>query len=128
MKARVKEKARYSTITACSGMMFTKNAWRYLPSEFVEEAENNAFLEVEEGDAERGPVAGPPAQPKVPAGAIDASGDPDAPLKEVKAPKIRVSPTARTLAEDAGLDLATIKGSGSNGMIVKGDVLALLEE
>jgi len=36
--------------------------------------------------------------------------------------RIRVSPVARNMAEDAGLDLAQIKGSGPNGRIIKRDV------
>ncbi|MEM1027813.1 MAG: dihydrolipoamide acetyltransferase family protein, partial [Planctomycetota bacterium] len=38
--------------------------------------------------------------------------------------KIRVSPLARKLAEEHGLDLATIKGTGPDGRIIKRDVLA----
>lgn len=37
--------------------------------------------------------------------------------------KVRVSPLARKIAEDKGLDLATIKGSGPDGRIIKRDVL-----
>ncbi|MCA0902237.1 pyruvate dehydrogenase complex dihydrolipoamide acetyltransferase [Qipengyuania aquimaris] len=36
--------------------------------------------------------------------------------------RIKASPLARRIAEDKGLDLSTIKGSGPNGRIVKADV------
>ncbi|WP_100258835.1 pyruvate dehydrogenase complex dihydrolipoamide acetyltransferase [Qipengyuania seohaensis] len=36
--------------------------------------------------------------------------------------RVRASPLARRIAEDKGLDLSTIKGSGPNGRIVKADV------
>ncbi|MEM8738503.1 MAG: dihydrolipoamide acetyltransferase family protein [Planctomycetota bacterium] len=38
--------------------------------------------------------------------------------------KLRVSPLARKLAEEHGLDLAQLKGSGPDGRIIKRDVLA----
>lgn len=38
--------------------------------------------------------------------------------------KIRVSPLARKLAEEHGLDVATLKGTGPDGRIIKRDVLA----
>ena len=39
-------------------------------------------------------------------------------------PRIFVSPLARRLAKEAGLDLAAIKGSGPNGRIIRADVEA----
>src|SRR5690606_27844831 len=38
--------------------------------------------------------------------------------------RIFVSPLARRMAEQAGIDLATLKGSGPNGRIVKADIEA----
>ncbi|MGC8837194.1 MAG: 2-oxo acid dehydrogenase subunit E2 [Anaerolineae bacterium] len=46
-----------------------------------------------------------------------------APLQEVKA-----SPSARRLAQEHGVDLAQVKGTGPGGRIVERDVLAYLEE
>jgi len=40
----------------------------------------------------------------------------------------RASPVARKLAEEYGIDLTTIKGTGPDGRIVKGDVLRAVEE
>ena len=43
------------------------------------------------------------------------------------APRGRVSPVARRIAEEHGVDLAGITGSGPNGRIIKRDVLAVVE-
>lgn len=42
--------------------------------------------------------------------------------------RIRVSPVARRIAEEKGLDLSTIEGSGPEGRIIKRDVLAAAEK
>ena len=39
--------------------------------------------------------------------------------------RLRVSPVARRMAEEQGIDLATIRGSGPAGRIIKRDILAL---
>lgn len=41
--------------------------------------------------------------------------------------RLRVSPLARRLAEEYGVDLATIRGTGPDGRIVKRDILAAAE-
>lgn len=41
--------------------------------------------------------------------------------------KIRVSPLARKIAEDKGIDLASLKGTGPDGRIIKRDVLGANE-
>jgi pyruvate dehydrogenase E2 component (dihydrolipoamide acetyltransferase) len=41
--------------------------------------------------------------------------------------RLRVSPLARRLAEEHGVDLATIRGTGPDGRIVKRDILAAAE-
>lgn len=41
--------------------------------------------------------------------------------------RVRISPVARNMAEDAGLDLSGISGSGPNGRIVKKDVQKAIE-
>jgi pyruvate dehydrogenase E2 component (dihydrolipoamide acetyltransferase) len=40
--------------------------------------------------------------------------------------RLRVSPVARRMAEDAGIDLASVHGSGPSGRIIKRDIQALL--
>ena len=56
----------------------------------------------------------PAAAPATPTPAAAAAGG----------AKLRVSPLARKLAEEHGLDLATIQGTGPDGRIIKRDVLA----
>ncbi len=64
------------------------------------------------------PVAAAPA----PAAATAATAIPAAP--RAAGNRIAASPLARRIAEHKGIDLATIKGSGPNGRIVKVDVEA----
>ena len=45
--------------------------------------------------------------------------------KTVTKSRIRISPVARKIADEQGLDLSTITGSGPDGRIIKRDVLAL---
>jgi len=60
------------------------------------------------------PVAPPAAKPAAPA--------PAAPAKANDGGRIFASPLAKRMAEQAGLDLSRIKGTGPNGRIVKDDV------
>jgi pyruvate dehydrogenase E2 component (dihydrolipoamide acetyltransferase) len=64
------------------------------------------------------PVAAP--TPAVPAAA------PIAAAQAGDASRLFVSPLARRMAEQAGLDLAAIRGSGPNGRVVKADIDAAL--
>ena len=51
-------------------------------------------------------------------------------VKEPRKPeeKVPISPLARKLAEQYGIDVATVKGSGPEGRIVKEDILRAVEE
>jgi pyruvate dehydrogenase E2 component (dihydrolipoamide acetyltransferase) len=72
------------------------------------------------------PAATPaPAPAATPSPAATKGFDPQ-PDPPVKGERIFVSPLARRMAQQAGLDLARIKGSGPNGRIVKADVEAAL--
>lgn len=53
-------------------------------------------------------------------------GSPQGPASSYEAGKegIRISPLARRLAEENGIDLATLRGTGPDGRIVKEDVMA----
>ncbi|MCH2395455.1 pyruvate dehydrogenase complex dihydrolipoamide acetyltransferase [Oceanibaculum sp.] len=62
----------------------------------------------------------PKEQPKPEAAKPAAGGD--------KGDRIFVSPLARRMAEQAGLDLASLSGSGPNGRIVKADIEAALSK
>ena len=49
----------------------------------------------------------------------------DAAISTTDSSRIKVSPLARKLAEQKGIDLSTITGTGPNGRIVKKDVLSI---
>ena len=72
---------------------------------------------------EPAPSSAPPArtgrQSDAGLSAIRTSGDP---VAGQGAPEIRISPKARRLATERGIDPATIKGSGPGGEIVAGDI------
>ena len=68
------------------------------------------------------PAATPVAAAPAPAAPIAATATPAAP--RAAGNRIAASPLARRIAQHKGIDLATIKGSGPNGRIVKVDVEA----
>jgi pyruvate dehydrogenase E2 component (dihydrolipoamide acetyltransferase) len=87
-----------------------------------------ARLSGEEGAAPPPPKAEAPApkeQPK-PSAPSQAGGETggttEAPKPKAEGERVMASPLARRLAEAAGLDLKTIKGSGPHGRVVKADV------
>ena len=73
------------------------------------------------------PAPGPPAAQATPA-RREAPTAPPSPAASVPATRsdgrIRASPVARRLAEEAGIDLATLHGTGPDGRIVRRDVEA----
>jgi 2-oxoglutarate dehydrogenase E1 component len=72
------------------------------------------------------PAAGPPPEAPAPAPAIaDGDGAPARPAGDLEWP--RISPVARRLAADRGIDPTTVRGTGPGGMVRKGDVLAAAE-
>jgi pyruvate dehydrogenase E2 component (dihydrolipoamide acetyltransferase) len=80
-----------------------------------------AAVEVPEA-APASPAAPPPSEPAPPAPAAVQAAPPVAEGERVKA-----SPLARRLAEEVGLDLARVPGSGPGGRVVKRDVEAAKE-
>jgi len=83
---------------------------------------------LEEGEDSSAMTAKPAAAPEPAAPARNVVEEPSAP-SPAAAPvaaepgmRIFVSPLARRLAEQAGIDLKTLQGSGSHGRIVKADV------
>ena len=78
-------------------------------------------------DDSAAPSAGPAAQSAPPAAAQGAppASRPPAPDGNGAAP--RASPVGRKVAEEHGVDLAQVQGSGSGGRIVKADVLGMLD-
>ncbi|MCL4286016.1 MAG: 2-oxo acid dehydrogenase subunit E2 [Thermoleophilia bacterium] len=69
----------------------------------------------------------PPVEPAAPGAGESAAAVP-APVRGPEAPsgRVKASPVARRLAERAGIDIATVSGSGPGGRISKRDVEALL--
>jgi pyruvate dehydrogenase E2 component (dihydrolipoyllysine-residue acetyltransferase) len=77
------------------------------------------------------PAAAPPASPKpsTAAGAAPPKSTPQAGNgHDAGGERVFVSPLARRMAKQAGLDLATLKGTGPNGRIVKLDIEAALQK
>ena len=65
------------------------------------------------------PAAPPPSQPTAPAPAPAAKAAPsDAPL----------APSVRKLSAESGVDASTVPGSGKDGRVTKGDMLAAIEK
>jgi pyruvate dehydrogenase E2 component (dihydrolipoamide acetyltransferase) len=92
------------------------------------------LLEEGETEVKGGAAAPPPPAPKAEAPKAEAAPAPAAP-KAAPAPapkpaaaaapsgqRIFASPLAKRIAADKGVDLASVKGSGPNGRIVKADV------
>jgi pyruvate dehydrogenase E2 component (dihydrolipoamide acetyltransferase) len=76
------------------------------------------------------PAAAPPAPVKAPAAAVAASrpAAAAAPLPRAEAgARLHVSPLARRLAAEGGVDLSRVGGSGPHGRIVKADIEAALK-
>ncbi|MGA1056462.1 MAG: dihydrolipoamide acetyltransferase family protein [Phycisphaerales bacterium] len=93
---------------------------------------------IDDGSGEAAPKAEPtaaePARPPAPAAPAPAPvATPAAPSRPMASPvpggeaRMRVSPVARRLADEHGVDLGSIRGSGPSGRIVKQDVLAAIE-
>jgi pyruvate dehydrogenase E2 component (dihydrolipoamide acetyltransferase) len=80
----------------------------------LEEGENAADL--------KAPAESPAKQDAAPKGEAEAKAEP------AEHGDLLVNPAARRLAEEQGIDLAGVKGSGPHGRITKGDVVALAGE
>jgi pyruvate dehydrogenase E2 component (dihydrolipoamide acetyltransferase) len=73
------------------------------------------------GTAEARPPAAPPTPPAAPAArASGAASPPSAAPSE----RVRISPLARKLASEKGLDYSHLEGTGPGGRIVQADILA----
>jgi len=89
----------------------------------LEDGEDASALEVR---ADAAPASAPAAEP---APEARVTSVPAAPVSATPAPsgeRIFASPLARRMAQQAGLDLANVAGSGPNGRIVKRDIEAAL--
>jgi pyruvate dehydrogenase E2 component (dihydrolipoamide acetyltransferase)/2-oxoglutarate dehydrogenase E2 component (dihydrolipoamide succinyltransferase) len=75
-------------------------------------------------EATANPEAAEPVAATAPAEAVEEAPRATAPGQE----KVRISPVARTLAEEHGIDISRVSGSGPGGRIVKEDILRAVEE
>ncbi|HEX8299551.1 MAG TPA: pyruvate dehydrogenase complex dihydrolipoamide acetyltransferase, partial [Rubricoccaceae bacterium] len=71
------------------------------------------------------PVAAP-AQAEAEAAQHNAPASAEAPVASDDGGRVKASPLARRMAQDGGLDLATVVGTGPEGRVVKRDVEAAL--
>lgn len=65
-----------------------------------------------------------PAAPTEPAAAPEAPAAPAPPAPVASGGRVKASPVARRLAEEKGIDIGTVAGSGPGGRVVKRDVEA----
>jgi pyruvate dehydrogenase E2 component (dihydrolipoamide acetyltransferase) len=89
-------------------------------------ADADAALSSPEPVAAAAPVAAPEVAP---ANGDGAASEPEAPVAAPTAVvgesgRVKASPVARRIAGERGLDLASIRGTGPDGRIVKADVIA----
>jgi len=80
----------------------------------------------EEAEAEEAEASAEPAGESETEPAADTDADATS-HEEPRRDKVKVSPLARRMAEDAGLDIARIEGSGPGGRVVKSDVESAIE-
>ncbi|MCB1841069.1 MAG: pyruvate dehydrogenase complex dihydrolipoamide acetyltransferase [Alphaproteobacteria bacterium] len=90
----------------------------------LEEGESASDISAPQTSAPPPPKAAAPAQQKQQQAGAPSSGSKPAPVQS-HAPsgsRIFASPLARRLAQDKGINLASVKGSGPHGRIVKADI------
>jgi len=93
------------------------------------EAEKEPQAEVEEAVEEETPVEVAEEEPQV---EVEEAEEEEAPVEE-KAPveeavKVKITDAAKKLAEDAGIDISTVKGTGKDGGILKSDIAKLIKD
>ena len=76
------------------------------------------------GEQVGGPAAPAPAPAAEPAPAAAPAAPAAAPAPAAKAGKVRISPLARKIAQQMGVDYTTLTGTGPSGRIIKRDILA----
>jgi len=93
-------------------------------------AEEEPQVEVEETVEEEAPVeVVAEEEPQV---EVEEAEEEEAPVEE-KAPveeavKVKITDAAKKLAEDAGIDISTVKGTGKDGGILKSDIAKLIKD
>ncbi|MBM3277704.1 MAG: 2-oxo acid dehydrogenase subunit E2 [Candidatus Handelsmanbacteria bacterium] len=82
-------------------------------------------------DEEIGGLAGGGARPQTPgaiAPAVSPAAHAPAPLREGARPRHRTSPKARKMAQESGLELGTLLGTGPGGRVLSADVRTFLSK
>ncbi|MEM6647985.1 MAG: pyruvate dehydrogenase complex dihydrolipoamide acetyltransferase [Bacteroidota bacterium] len=74
------------------------------------------------------PEAPAASAPAAPAMSGDGAAAPAPPAEAADAGRIKASPLARKMAKTDGIDLSAVSGTGTDGRIVKRDILAFAEE
>ena len=82
--------------------------------------------EAPRGNGHAEPKPPEPAKPQAPPAAAPAAPQPPAAARREEGARLFASPLAKRLAQQAGLDLARVTGSGPHGRIVKSDIDAAL--
>ena len=98
------------------------------PSEdTAEDVADSAPVEDESDDALSAAIPMPPASTTIPE--EESSAEPAPAVEEPPAPAtpLRASPIARRIADERGIDISKVTGTGPGGRIVKDDVLAYEE-
>jgi pyruvate dehydrogenase E2 component (dihydrolipoamide acetyltransferase) len=94
-----------------------------------EEGEDwKAALEAAESSSGNGQEAEQPAQEESSSSAPATQESPQDTAPQVSKDRVKASPLARTMAQEAGIDLNALQGSGDQGRIVKRDVEAAMEQ
>ncbi len=92
--------------------------------EAVPEVEASGGAQPDSSDAKEPEEITPSTESTESAHSTESPPPPDARDDKGKDGRIKASPLARKIAEDAGIDLTAVEGSGPGGRIVKADVLA----
>jgi len=92
----------------------------------LEEGEDTAALDGYRAGAAPAPAPAKPAAEPAPPLAKPTAATPQSAAPVTNGTRIFASPLARRMAQQAGLDLVALKGSGPNGRIVKADVEAAM--
>src|SRR4030081_1446069 len=71
------------------------------------------------------PAAPAPAAPPAPAPPAAAAA---APIRKAPPADAPLAPSVRKISADSGIDAATVPGSGKDGRVTKGDLLAAIEK
>jgi pyruvate dehydrogenase E2 component (dihydrolipoamide acetyltransferase) len=89
------------------------------------ESVSDAAKEAPKTEAPKAEAAKAPETPKAPEPAkAPAASKAAEPAPAMKSDRIKASPLARRIAEDKGIDLSSVQGSGPGGRIVKADLEA----